>query len=109
MQESIVEILQILAGLLNRRHFCEFSNNISASFAYFFLFVFGKNVLVEREDLIVEAFDSDTLRNIDQVARNSLTHVSFLIVAERADLVHNKVLAKLLAHVRCTFIQQLDC
>lgn len=41
LQESIVQILKILAGFLNRRHFREFSNNISASLTHLLFFVFG--------------------------------------------------------------------
>lgn len=41
LQESIVQILKILAGLLNRRNFREFSDNISASLTHLLFFVFG--------------------------------------------------------------------
>jgi len=65
LQESIIKILKILARLLNRRNFSEFSNHISASLAYLLFFVFGKKIFVQRKNLIVEAFNSHTLRNRD--------------------------------------------
>lgn len=77
LQKVEIKILQLLCGLVQRRYFGKFSDNFSTCFAHPFFFILGKDVLVKRENFLVEAVYADLLADVDDVASYGLTHVAF--------------------------------
>lgn len=97
----------MLSLILNPGHLSNLSYLICTRFSNLLLTIL-RQLIVERENLLLEEFERHDFADVYQVPCDSNTHLHLFIHTQTFDLGNNEALAQRLTHVLCKFVQDFE-